>query len=838
MTATPTERKLVECKTPEGRLLATVEIFPLVGTDGLPGEAQSLILLSTDEARSHGEERLQLRERGRYEYWLKPASENGCDLALMPQKGVSPSRVESKAEDRGLIEPGDHCGLLTLTVIRRGNVSQPLARGSVEVRSLKIGYREHYRGMLNFIADQCAGLLLDCRAPTRLRLSSLWRVDSHILEQQLEFLRHTLENPAFDAAVDEVLRNPHCRLEDRREDRGISSPFKPDKHLSRQIGMATNRVALPTGHPLKKIMPSLPTRISVQSRGNFLDTAENRFAKMVLEEFRDFLNEVSSHLTRKEKPFEKPETQRLLQTAGCLRGMLETHLSRGFFPDASKPGMLPLGSPVLQRKAGYRELLRFWLQFHAGAQLAWDGGTEVFHAGARNVATLYEYWLFFQLESLFRQKFACDQPLHALLVDKDKAPPQLILKRGVQLATPVTGVWSKTAKRHLKAEFQFNRKFTQNKDRAIEGSWTRGVQPDYTISIWPAEFGGKELGSNQAEELELMVHVHFEAKYRLERIGQLFGDDSDSDPIQDRAESLNDKPTVAKYADLLKMHAYRDAIRRTVGAYVLYPGNPVDGNKQYTGYHEVLPGLGAFAVRPDMNGRAFGMDAVAEFLDKVVEHLANRTTARERLTYHVKEAYSGMALHEAPLQYGELHLPESDSFGNDYRALPPAEEMVLTAWYNNEDQLALAQADDGFAYVRLGDRRGALHVHPNLARTRHILLRTKNTVVAPGLLLLREPGFRVYTRLQLRKKLETSAKGAGVAAWVALAGKDDEEKIYALFQTKPDPDYSAQVWNGVKIMELIEVFESDARNRPVENLGRSSPDPRILPLESLLKVRA
>lgn len=75
--------------------------------------------------------------------------------------------------------------------------------------------------------------------------------------------------------------------------------------------------------------------------------------------------------------------------------MLETQLGRGFLPDVSPPSVVPLGSPALQRKSGYRELLHFWLQFHAGAQLVWEGSADVFEAGARNVATLYEYWLFF-----------------------------------------------------------------------------------------------------------------------------------------------------------------------------------------------------------------------------------------------------------------------------------------------------------------------------------------------------------------------------------------------------------------------------------------------------------
>ena len=176
----------------------------------------------------------------------------------------------------------------------------------------------------------------------------------------------------------------------------------------------------------------------------------------------------------------------------------------------------------MQRKAGYRERLRFWLQFHAGAQLEWKSGAEIFRAGARNVATLYEYWLFFQLEELFRQRFKCDQPLHAVVVDKTKAPPQLILQRGVELKTPVSGVWSQTAGRDLRAEFHFNRKFTPRSARDKTGSWTRGVQPDYTISIWPAKYSKEE-----AEQNELMVHVHFDAKYRVERLSELVGDDAD-----------------------------------------------------------------------------------------------------------------------------------------------------------------------------------------------------------------------------------------------------------------------------------------------------------------------
>jgi predicted component of viral defense system (DUF524 family) len=828
MAAEPQKIGIVECRAPNGSVIATVEIFAPAGSDHLKGEDHPLVLLAEEEARRNGEERLQLRERERYEYRLKRAAGVADELSLLSHRGVQPSRVNSDGEDRGLIEPGDQCGLFTLTVVRKSDATeQPLARGSVEVRSFKLGYREHYRGMLTSIAEKCAGLLLDSRAPTRLRLDTLWKIDSRILEQQLEFLRHTLESSAFRGAIDEVLHNPHRRLEEEREVRDISRPFKPGKDFARQIAVATRRVAVPATHPLHSTIASLPARISVQLRSDFLDTAENRFAKMVLVEFRDFLVDISAHIARSRTMARQPESARLHREVGRLRGMLETQLSRGFFPDVSMPTLLPLGSPVLQRKSGYRELLRFWLQFHAGAQLAWEGGSEVFHAGARNVATLYEYWLFFQLEALFRQKFACDTPLHAIVLNKSKAPPQLVLKRGVQLGTPVTGVWSEASGRNLKAEFQFNRKFAPNADRTKSGSWTRGVQPDYTISIWPAEYSKEE-----AEQNELMVHVHFDAKYRVERVAELLGDEADDAGFD--KEAAPEARSMAKYDDLLKMHAYRDAVRRTAGAYILYPGNPADGNSQYKGFHEVLPGLGAFAVRPDTDGKATGIEAVSVFLDTVIVHLANRTTARERVTYHLSESYGD---HSEPIDQGMASLPEADLFGDNHRALPPAEEMVLVAWYENDAQLDLARDKAGFAYVRLGRRQGALHVHPNLARVRRILLRTEGGSVATGFLTLREPGFRVFTRAQLRSELQQHAKGKGVAAWEGSIGTDDDETIYALFKTEADPDWAAQQWNGDLLMKRIEQFESDARNKLVENVGRTSPYPRILSLKDVLIAR-
>lgn len=109
--------------------------------------------------------------------------------------------------------------------------------------------------------------------------------------------------------------------------------------------------------------------------------------------------------------------------------------------------------------------------------------------------------------------------------------------------------------------------------------------------------------------------------------------------------------------------------------------------------------------------------------------------------------------------------------------------------------------------------------------------------MASGFLCLRDSGFRIFTRSQSRIELKQHANGQGVAAREAFAGHDDEEHIYALFKTASDPVSESQGWRGESLMDKIECFESDVRNKPIANVGRTSPYPRILPLRDVLKAR-
>ena len=169
------------------------------------------------------------------------------------------------------------------------------------------------------------------------------------------------------------------------------------------------------------------------------------------------------------------------------------------------------------------------------------------------------------------------------------------------------------------------------------------------------------------------------------------------------------------------------------------------------------------------------MTALAEFLDRVIEHLANRTTARERVTYHLAESYARTVL------YDTLQLPESDSFyGKGYRALPPAEEMVLVAWYNNAAQLELAQDEAGFTFLGgAAARRISRTSESRDGASRHHANAWKRC--RTGLLNLREPGFRVFTRSSCGPNSPSIQKAQGLQHGKPAVGNDDDEIIYAFF---------------------------------------------------------
>lgn len=617
-------RAILPLRSAQGQTIADLHLWStLKGEEDPKTETSSLFLLTAAEAENRGQLPIQLRERGSYLYEIRPNSSDPSSYRLREESGI---RQSPRNPSEGWIDTRDFSGVLLLQLVTEEENEIPIATGELEVRSLKLNYRKDYQAMLSRIAEESAALLFDHGSATRHRLSEHWKDEPPLMQQQLEFLRDILRSPRFQAAIEQILRSPHRRLRREDEDFRVNQLKKMDRSVVRQLTRGGGaRQEIPANHPLhQQGLLSVPLTVRAPVSSDDFDTAENRFVKMMLVEFRDFLEEITRTLREKAGKEDKPAL--LLRECDRLRTLLKRHLNEGLFQNLSRPTTLPFGSPVLQRKAGYRELYHLWLQFHANAQLAWDGGKELWKGGARNVASLYEYWLFFVLVDVFRKKFTCPQDLPSWLIEVRKGIPHMKLKRGEGLVSEESEYRTSSGHRKLKARFRFNHKFAHNNDPNVIGSWTRGVQPDYTFSIWPSAYSEQE-----AEKNELMVHVHFDAKYRVDKLPGFTNGGEDNDEAINDIDLEDQRRTAPKYEDLLKMHAYRDAIRRTGGAYVLYPGNEDSNQEPYKSfYHEILPGLGAFAIRPNENGEATGISGLTNFLDKIVEHLCNQTSAYEQ----------------------------------------------------------------------------------------------------------------------------------------------------------------------------------------------------------------
>src|SRR5690606_1831522 len=129
-------------------------------------------------------------------------------------------------------------------------------------------------------------------------------------------------------------------------------------------------------------------RITTIRKIDSIDTPENRFIKHALETFLKFSTDINKVSAKGSK---------LYNESLLLIRELESQLHHSIFKEISSPITLKLISPILQRKQGYREVLRVWLMFDLAAKLIWSGGDDIYAGGKKDIATLYEYWLFFKL---------------------------------------------------------------------------------------------------------------------------------------------------------------------------------------------------------------------------------------------------------------------------------------------------------------------------------------------------------------------------------------------------------------------------------------------------------
>jgi hypothetical protein len=466
---------------------------------------------------------------------------------------------------------------------------------------------------------------------------------------------------------------------------------------------------------------------------------------------------------------------------------LENQLHHSFFKSISKPTILKLNSPVLQRKEGYREVLRVWLMFSLAAKLIWSGGDDVYSGGKKDIANLYEYWLFFKLLELFQGIFDIEPKDLSELIEETRDGLNLQIKQGKFIA--LFGVYD-SGSRKLNIRFSYNRSFSGNKNYPEPGSWTTTLRPDYTLSFWPLG-----ISESEAEKQELIVHVHFDAKYKIDNLADYLKQSSEKELDEEKTDN---RKGIYKNADLLKMHAYKDAIRRTGGAYILYPG---DVKISQIGFHEIIPGLGAFPVKPSKTDSGIG--ELKAFILEILNHFINRASQRERLAFRTFDIHKN-----PPVQENEVkeRLPEPYNANRD---LIPDDTFILVGFYNSAEQYNWITANKMYNF-RMGSGRGSLILDRETVSSKYLLLHTTGDSVTGDLWKIVSSGPRVYSKSDMIRMGYPRAE-------------DEMQDNYLLIQLEEvsDPEFKNVKWEFRKLINY--------------STGRASAFPFTASLTELMK---
>lgn len=424
-------------------------------------------------------------------------------------------------------------------------------------------------------------------------------------------------------AAKQIINNPHRRYEQVTEWR------RPDQ-IKRWTPLLANRYAA-VSNERREAAWFRVERIDAET-----DTTENRFVLHTLHDIAQRLRHFSA--SYRSVNAISPEW---LDGVEKQARQLEDLAAHPFFRGVGRYTGGGVQSLVLQKRAGYAQILTAWLKL----KLALSPAGEGVDIGYRPLSALYEFWTFLTTRNL----------LERLLVEQngyEKTEDPKIVDLSHLFDTD-----DESAARNVKTLCRMGYRFTKGDhtvllayqqtygtdDSSENFAITYDQRPDIVLSI-----------HDGSGEKECVYSYLFDAKYRVDELGGV--DASPRDAIDD-------------------MHRYRDAIlyrrqkaglsREIIGAYVLFPGRL--GQTYDYGPMRDQENIGAFPLlpKPDYEAR-FG-----EFLAELIE----KGSKREHLALAIPPRGASIVM---GVGFGEDEIVEKNVDGNNCHLYVGSDAKALT----------------------------------------------------------------------------------------------------------------------------------------------------------------
>ncbi len=622
-------------------------------------------------ASEHGRPRLREATEYRYtinvpgwdRYWLEPSE-------LF--------RPDDQSRQSGRLLTGQSVGWLDVE-LRTDPESPTVASAALEVRTLKLSYEHEYRQMLNDIGTVAAEATIQGFAATTQRFQVDPAREALLLYQRFAALTARLFDEALEGALAYVLNQPHREWRDEFEDRPPGRPVAGSSTLVKALTAPGPRVPAPRmEHAIG--LGTLPRRLWHRRTEETWDTVPNRFVRFALERWQSIALDLQRALAT--SAVDAGPARRGRHLAEQVNARLDALLMAPVLRDASTLTSFPSGNQVLLKREGYRQIFEAYVLLEASLAVGIDLPHDPLSVSQRTVSQLYEMWTYLVLVEVVAEIANQPVPLVSLF-----RPTALGLSLGLRVGKTSELEWSLCHHgRQIALTLSFNRTFRVGEHAAA--SWTRVMRPDCSLRV--------RLKDPQAGPPD-DVWLHFDAKYRLERLDRFAQDSTDEAALEALADDEEQAESVgaSKREDLLKMHAYRDAIRRSAAAYVLYPGEGPP--TLYLEHGEVLPGLGAFPLKPSAHGAAIGKAALRKHLTGVLDHFASQITQHERSRYWREAVFGG-----TPPQLSAVS-------ATPFLRRPPADVDVLLGFVRSPEHWSWIRENQVYN-VRAGDRRGAVEL--------------------------------------------------------------------------------------------------------------------------------
>lgn len=453
-----------------------------------------------------------------------------------------------------------------------------------EVRPRKINL-DHYSAMISDLCETASGIVFDS-APV-FEHQKLKEIVRKTFYEDYIFLEYLFRPENLISAYEHIRRDPHKIL--LRYQESIPLPLVTNVGPSELINMVSESGNLYKTEKLPSNWPEnmknyVPNQINQSFYKEIVDNPENRLVKYFLQLLNDLLEEMINYVNKNQ--VECYAADKIYE----FYSISNEYLLDDWMDDVGELKYFPSNSQVLQKKHGYRDILRFFMVLESAFYVNLGDLEEHIKGYQRKLYDIYEYWCYIKLFEILSSMTHIESDYNRIFDKNNVKVWKVNLKRGQR------------SKQHFEVEVNgetfilelfYNRSFRRNK--SPYRSYSLALRPDYTIVI--------QKNSKQH-------FIHFDAKYRSDILFE-------TNDIRTRDKDEEEK-RIYKSADVYKMHTYKDAIKGSLGAYVLYPGSEMKIFRETPPNR--LPSVGAFPLTPGDDVEEEGK--IEKFILDILEDLS------------------------------------------------------------------------------------------------------------------------------------------------------------------------------------------------------------------------